>query len=76
MEEEDLINKIREIKADIESIKSGNTNMKFNIDKDGKEIVREYSEGYDAKLTILENDCALLDKKLERLKNENIRAVE
>jgi hypothetical protein len=58
------LNKIKEIKLDIESIKSGNVDIKFNIGKDGKEIVREYGDGYDAKLTILENDSNLLDQKL------------
>ena len=53
MQEEELLNKIREIKSDIESIKNGNVDIKFNIGKDGKQIVKEYSDGYDAKLTSL-----------------------
>ena len=44
--------------------------MKFNIEKDGKEIVKEYSDGYDAKLTILESDNNLFDQRLEKLKIE------
>lgn len=67
-QEQELVNKIREVKADIELIKNGNTDIKFNIEKDGKEIVKEYSDGYDAKLTILENDNVLYDQKLEKLK--------
>lgn len=50
--------------------------MKFNIEKDGKEIVKEYSDGYDAKLTILESDNNLFDQRLEKLKIENSKVIE
>ena len=73
---EELTNKIREMKLDIEGIKNGNVGIKYNIEKDGKEIVKDYSEGYDAKLTILENDTSLFNQKLEKLKNENNRVIE
>lgn len=63
-QQEELINRIKEIKSDIEGIKSGNVGIKLNIDKDGKEILREYGDGYDAKLTILENDSSLFEQKL------------
>lgn len=50
--------------------------MKVNIQKDGKQIVKEYSDGYDAKLTMLENDNALFEQRLEKLKTDNSKVIE
>ena len=60
---------------DIEAIKNRNVGIKYNIEKDGKEIVKDYSDGYDNKLTVLENDTSLFNQKLEKLKNDNNRAI-
>lgn len=56
-------------------MRNSNVDIKVNIEKDGKEIVKEYSDGYDAKLTMLENDNNLFDQRLERLKIENNRVI-
>ena len=60
---------------DIEAIKNGNVGIKYNIEKDGKEIVKDYSDGYDNKLTVLENDTSLFNQKLEKLKNDSNRVI-
>ena len=50
--------------------------MKLHIDKDGKEIVKQYSDGYDFKLTSLENDKVIMDQKYQKLKGENNKVIE
>lgn len=63
-QEVEVLNKISEIKEEIVELKGGNVSIKFTIEKDGKEIVKECSDGYDSKLTILENDKVSFEMKL------------
>lgn len=63
-QEVEILNKISEIKGEILELKGGNVSIKFTIEKDGKEIVKECSDGYDSKLTYLENDKVSFDMKL------------
>ena len=51
-------------------MKGLNLNIKVGIDKDGKEIVKQYTQlGFDQKLAILEADNLSADQRLERIKN-------
>lgn len=50
--------------------------MKVGIDKDGKEIVKQYSQfGFDQKLAILEADNLSADQRLEKIKSQTARVA-
>lgn len=50
--------------------------MKSNLERDSFRIVKQQNEGQDIRLEYLESEKAVLDKKLDKLRNDNARTVE
>lgn len=58
------MNKISTTKEEIEKLKQLNIEQKVSVEKDSKEIVREFSEQNSQKLLMLETDQIMTASKL------------